>query len=364
MKIFFSILGASFLLLFVFHLVTIDKLFFAKIAQGIPFVLKIEMTLFLSLLFVVEYMPVVFFVSLFLFGRYLDDINVLDFYKLKGVDYKKKLFRHTFITLAVAAAFFSLLLNVIIPLSFRVQQKDLHRKIINEVLHDPSKFIEPGEMTEIENFIFHVDEIAPTERGFSAKNINIFHRFYLLEEPILSQITRCDQVDLDPAQEMAHFLGCEKVKIFRNNMEPRIKAGSASFADLEREAIELMRSTMFDITVPGYLRYFTVSIQGLIKDLFNEYCPPSQMLYALRRVFYFLSFFIYSMAGLVAGFSFKKNTLFILSFYGAILPHLYLYLGLADKGRFGVLEAPYAFPVIFSAILFFQIYKKKKRGKP
>ena len=117
------------------------------------------------------------------------------------------------------------------------------------------------------------------------------------------------------------------------------------------------------ITLPYFIKKYTYSVTFIWDFIINKPCPGGAY-EILNKLFYFLSFFIYSFATyliavrLTLGFGFLPKAI-VLLFYSLALPFLSLLFQVSDTKLFNIFKITYTIPLIV-AILIILIFLFKK----
>jgi len=358
--------GVAFCLLLAIHYLNIDKLYFSNFTSDIPADIRLKSTVVLSAIFLFEYMPVVLFFSGILFGKFLKSSNIINFFEIKGIRYKRKVFFNVTVLYLLLMFACSYVINFTIPSLFDKFQEKFYSDITTNIITSPENYLTTGRMVEAGNYTFFIGNLTANNGKVTLRDVSVFSKSYFIQsEPHVYRLTECSQVIVDKYQKIVHYSNCLATNLkYRSERSVYAKNGFILFEDLKIEIMKSIKGKELYVKTPEYMHYFTRSAGEILESVQGKICPPSEQIFLVSRLLYLFAFITYSLFGLYIAIhkSFKPAYFYLfIAMFGIILPHIGIYFSLMDKYGLELLAIPYFLPILGS-VAYFLNYKFKIQG--
>ena len=326
----------------------------------------LSLSLLLGHLYQLEFLPIHMSVIFFLFGNHVKKKGYFTFWSLQGYNLHRRLLLFLFSFSFLISLLATTYAGYFIPNYLNKEIKILPYVFKVNFLNNPDKYIQPRKIAKLGNYFIHVDKVVidyiNNKTRWNFQEVSVFD---LSESENRKQIMKCNRISItSTVAGSIKFYKCLRGQIYHNlnyiSIRPWSKIIKKSDLLTQYKKYQLEKN---QISLPYLVKKYTYSITFIWDFIRNKPCPGG-IYEILDKLFYFLSFFIYSFTAyliaikLLFNFGFLPKAL-ILLLYTLALPFLSLLFQVSNTKLFNIFEITYTIPLIV-AILIILIFLFKK----
>jgi hypothetical protein len=308
---------------------------------------------FVSIIYLIEYFPVILFITFIITAYGFINNGTARFMELRGVPFRKRIFRGSFLLAIITSVLFSFLVNKILPDFANHFISSQKVQAAGSILKNHNSWLKSKKIIPFDNYMMYSDTMENRDEETYLRNVVFFRKYFSFGNiPSINSLVYCGQINLQENQ--VQVKNCFLQGLINTSVSKYIENQVLTKTDLE----ELLKKhdTDFKETAPDYFKFYLYSINDLLVMRNRISCPVDTSLYIFRRILYGLSFFIYSILGLYIVFYMEINFVQLLTalfVFAGLLPNLGNYLRLFDKYGMDIFSVTYLLPILGSIMLVF-----------
>ncbi len=329
--------------------------------------------LFIAHLYLIEYLPVCFFLTFFLLGNLIQANNVIFLAQLMGYDLHSKCKRYLIIISTLSTVVLVFYKGFFIPDFLNKELKYLPKNTIKNFFSDPMSFLEKDSLNRIGNYFIKFQKVNETQNGkythWSFLDVSIFEINPNINTTLIQKIYRCNRIEIDSdISSYIEFDRCVRLErtsnIVTNNFtSKKMTINRLKKTDIYTTLVKKYNKIDLIDKLPYHIKKYTYSIGFIVDFILNKPCPGGGFT-IFEKICYFLAMIIYSSLGYFIAIHFKHifpfdSKGFVLFIYTLLPMILNIIFTLVQEQKYAWFEITYFLPLLLSIFTYILLWKKK-----
>ena len=320
-------------------------------------------------LYLIEYLPAILFISLFLFGLYIKRNNYTTFLIIQRKNSKKIILGFGFVICLLFFTASILITTFFLPNLLKNQVVTIHSHFVDTVLENPDKYLIPNKINQLGNYFYHIEAVEESKEGWLIKNPTFIGSDIFSSALIINHAIICSSIVFSKNQYRIITHNCN-VETFSSNVVGYLfgvknQSGTLLVEEVKTKYLEQFKNVNRKFYFPLFLKKYLDSSIEVFYFIIKKDCKW-RLYQFLERAFYLLSFLSYSLLGIALSLFLKKSVSFIQSgivlvFLGIIIPFSASYIRVSESISFAILNLTYSLPIFVSVLIgLFLLIRKTK----